>query len=79
MTKVNTTATLAAADWVGGSQTVSVTGMTATGVVFVSPDPSDQADYTSAGILCTAQAAGTLTFTCDTTPSNDIVVVVVMM
>lgn len=79
LTKVNTTVTLAAADWSANTQTVSVTGMTATGIVFVNPDPSDQADYTSAGILCTAQAAGTLTFTCDTTPSNDIDVVVVCL
>jgi hypothetical protein len=53
--------------------------MTATGVVLVSPDPTDQADYTSAGIICSAQAAGTLTFTCSTTPTNDIDVVVVML
>lgn len=76
---VNTIVTLAVADWSSNTQTVNVTGMTATGVVFVNPDPSDQADYTSAGILCTAQAAGTLTFTCDTVPSGDIDVVVVML
>lgn len=76
---VNTTITLASANWSSNSQTVNVTGMTATGVVFVSPDPSDQSDYTSAGITCTAQAAGTLTFSCDTTPTNDIDVIVVML
>ena len=79
LTKVNTTITLAAADWSSNSQTVSVTGMTATGVVMVSPDPADQADYTAAGIICSAQAAGILTFTCDSTPANDIDVVVVML
>ena len=79
LTKVNTTVTLAAANWSGNAQTVSVTGITATGVVFVNPDPTDHADYTSAGIICSAQAAGTLTFTCDTTPANDIDVVVVML
>lgn len=79
LTKVNTTITLAAADWSSNSQTVSVTGMTATGIVMVSPDPTDQADYTAAGIICSAQAAGTLTFTCDSTPANDIDVVVVML
>lgn len=79
LTKVNSTITLTAADWSSNTQTVNVTGMTATGVVFVSPDPTDQADYTSAGILCTAQAAGTLTFTCDTVPSGDIDVNVVML
>lgn len=79
LTKVNTTITLTAAGWSNGSQTVSVSGITSTGVVFVSPDPTDQADYTSAGILCTAQAAGSLEFTCTNTPTNDIDVVVVML
>lgn len=79
LTKVNSTVTLAAADWSSNTQTVNVTGMTATGVVMVSPDPTDQSAYTSAGILCTAQAAGTLTFTCDTVPSGDIDVNVVML
>ena len=79
LTKVNTTATLTSAGWSGGSQTVTVNGVTATGIVFVSPDPTDQAAYTSAGIICTAQAAGTLTFTCSTTPSADLSVNVVML
>ena len=79
LTKVNTTITLTSAGWSSNTQTVNVTGMTATGVVMVSPDPTDQSAYTSAGIICSAQAAGTLTFTCDSTPSNDIDVVVVMM
>ena len=77
--KVNTTVTLAAADWSSNTQTVSVTGMTPDGVVLVSPDPTDQSAYTSAGILCTMQGVGMLTFTCDTVPSADIVVTVVML
>jgi hypothetical protein len=79
LTKVNTTITLTAAGWSSNTQTVSVTGMTATGVVMVSPDPTDQSAYTSAGIICSAQAAGTLTFTCSTTPSADLSVNVVML
>ena len=79
LTKVNSTITLTAAGWSSNTQTVNVTGITATGVVMVSPDPTDQSAYTSAGILCTAQAAGTLTFTCDTVPSGDIDVNVVML
>jgi hypothetical protein len=79
LTKVNTTITLTAAGWSNGSQTVSVSGITSTGVVFVSPDPTDQADYVAAGILCTSQATDSLIFTCDTTPSSDIDVVVVQM
>lgn len=76
---VNTTVTLTTAGWSGGSQTVTVTGMTATGIALVSPDPTDQSAYTSAGIICTAQAANSLTFTCTSTPSADIDVNVVML
>ena len=79
LTKVNSTITLTAAGWSSNTQTVNVTGMTATGIVFPSPDPTDQSAYTSAGILCTAQAAGTLTFTCTSVPSADIDVNVVML
>ena len=79
LTKVNTTVTLASAGWSGGSQTVTVTGMTATGIALVSPDPTDQSAYTSAGIICTAQAANSLTFTATTTPSGDIDVNIVCL
>ena len=79
LTKVNTTVTLTSAGWSGGSQTVSVSGVTSTSVVFVAPDPSDTADYVSAGILCSAQGTNSLTFTATTTPSVDIDVVVVAM
>ena len=80
LTKVNTTITIAVADWNGGTTvTKTVSGITATGVVMVAPDPTDQADYTSAGIICTAQAADSLTFTATTTPSADIDVNVVML
>lgn len=80
ITKVNTTVTIAVADWGGGTTaTKTVSGITATGIVIVAPDPTDQADYTSAGIICTNQTTDSLTFTCTTTPSSDIVVNVVML
>lgn len=79
LTKVNTTITLTAAGWSSNTQTVTVTGMTATGVVMVSPDPTDQSAYTSAGIICTSQATNSLTFTATTTPTSDIVVNVVCL
>jgi len=69
LTKVNTTATLAVADWSSNTQTVTVSGVKADSVVFVSPAPASASDYASAGILCTSQSAGTLTFTATTTPS----------
>lgn len=80
VTKVNTTVTIAVADWDGGTTvTKTVAGITATGVVLVSPDPTDQSAYTTAGIICTTQATDSLTFTCSTTPASDIDVVVVML
>ena len=71
--------TLAVNDWSSNTQTVNVTGVTASNVVFVSPAPASASDYASAGIVCTAQGAGTLTFTCTTVPSNAITVNVVIL
>ena len=66
--------TLASADWSGSTQTVTVSEVSATSNVIVTPDPASMEDYVEAGIVCTAQDEGELTFTCDTVPSNDIVV-----
>jgi len=74
-----TTATLAVADWSSNIQTVNVTGVTSSNNVIVAAAPASQADYTAAGILCTAQGAGTLTFTCTTTPTSAITVNVLIL
>lgn len=80
MPLVNTaTGTLVAASWSSNSQTINVTGVTASNNVIVAPAPASQADYTSAGIICTAQGAGTLTFTCTSTPASDLTVNVLIM
>lgn len=75
--------TLAAADWSSNQQTgVSATGVTETNTVFVAPDPTDSEnyeDYTDAAIRCTGQGAGTLDFACDTEPTSDITVNVVIL
>lgn len=76
---VSATATLAVNDWSSNTQTINVTGVTASNNVIVAAAPASQADYTSAGILCTAQGAGTLTFTCTTTPSSAITVNVLII
>lgn len=73
------TATLAVADWSGNSQTVNVTGVTASNNVIVAPAPASQTDYTNAGVKCTAQGARTLTFTCDTTPTSALTVNVLII
>ena len=73
------TVTLTSAWWSSNSQTVSATGVTASNTVIVSPAPDDIADYADCGVYCSAQGSGTLTFGCDTAPSGDIVVNVLIM
>jgi hypothetical protein len=79
VTTPSTAPVLAVADWSSNTQTITVTGVTATNTVFVAPAPASAADYAAAGILCTAQGSGTLTFTCTTVPSNAITVNVVIL
>ena len=78
ISKPSTMPELTVAGWSNNTQTVTVTGVTATNTVFVSPAPSSAADYAAAGIVCTAQAADSLTFTCTTVPANAITVNVVI-
>lgn len=70
---------LTVAGWSNNTQTVSVTGVTASNIVIVSPAPASAADYAAAGIVCTAQGTDSLTFTCTTVPSNAITVNVIIM
>lgn len=64
--------TLTASGWSNNSQTISVSGMTATLDVVVSPAPDSYEDWGSAGVFCSAQGAGTLTFSCKETPSSSL-------
>ena len=66
------TVTIAVADWASGTTAVkNVTGVTATNIVICdSSDPDVQ---------CTAQGAGTLTFTATATPSAEVTVKVVIL
>ena len=66
------TLTLVVANWSSDAQTLTATGVTASSNVVISPAPASMDDYVSAGIKCTAQSANSLTFTCDTVPTNDI-------
>ena len=57
------TATLPTSGWSSDSITVNVTGVTASNNVIVAPAPASDSAYAAAGIVCSAQGAGTLTFT----------------
>lgn len=73
------TALLDEMGWSGNSQTVNVTGVTASNNVIVAAAPASQSDYSACGIICTAQGAGTLTFTCDSVPTTGITVNVLII
>ena len=73
-THSTTTCTLTSAWWSSKSQTVSVTGVTSSNTVIVSPAPADIADYADCGVYGYWQWSWTLTFNCDTVPSGDITV-----
>ena len=77
------TVTLAAASWdsTAKTQTVTVTGVSATETdQMITPVPAmvSQSAYYNAGILCTRQAANSLTFTCKTVPTANLTVYVVI-
>lgn len=73
------TVTLAVAGWSDKAQSATVTGLGASDTVVASPAPASWADYTSAGVRCTAQAAGSLTFTCNTVPTAALTVQVLIL
>lgn len=64
-----TRCTLTMAGWSNNSQTVNTTGVTASNTVIVAPAPECAADWAAAGVVCTTQGSGTLTFTCTTAPT----------
>ena len=66
--------TLAAIGWSSKSITVAATWVTASNTVIVSPAPANINDYASNSVYCSAQGSGTLTFSCNTEPTVDIVV-----
>ena len=65
------TVTLSANAWSGNSQTINVSNVTAGSLVTVAPVPTalNRTAYLEAGVYCSAQGAGTLTFVCEDVPS----------
>lgn len=64
--------TLATASWSDGTQTVNVEGVTATSSVIVQAAPESRSAWLDADVYCSAQGAGTLTFTCADAPEADL-------
>ena len=74
------TVTLATGSWTDNKQTVTVDGVTSKSVIFVAPTPAEfpYAEYTNCAVRCIAQGSSALTFQCETVPSIDIPVNVVV-
>lgn len=71
--------TLSASAWSSNTQTVTVSGVLADETKqLITPAPAlaSQAAYLAAGVLCTGQAADSLTFTCQTVPTGNLTVYV---
>lgn len=71
--------TLPAAGWQNNAQTAAVSGVTADSAVVVSPAPSSFEGYNEAECRATAQGAGTITFSCGSTPSGALTVNVMII
>lgn len=75
------TITLSSSSWSSNIQTVTVSGVSATETAqLITPTPAiaSQSAYYEAGIMCTGQAANSLTFTCQTVPTSNLTVYVVI-
>lgn len=75
------TVTLTAVGWTNNTQTVVVTGVLADEVAqIITPTPAlaSQTAYYEAGIKAIAQSENSLTFTCDTAPSGDLTVHIIL-
>lgn len=71
---VGVSVTLLASGWNANTktQTVNVSVVTATGNLIITAAPDSYMAYAEAGVRCTAQGAGTLTFACETVPTADV-------
>lgn len=73
--------TLTTSGWSSNTQTVTVPGVSASETAqLITPVPKNtaQSAYYEAGIMCTGQAKNSLTFTCQTVPTRNLIVYVVI-
>lgn len=73
--------TLTTSGWSSNTQTVTVPGVVASETAqLITPTPAiaSQSAYYEAGIMCTGQAANRLTFACQTIPTSNLTVYVVI-
>lgn len=76
---ISKTVSLPASGWTDNAQTVTVEGVTDENTILVGYNPESYEAYSDAGIRCTGQGNGTLTFVCESTPDVDVSVNVVIL
>ena len=76
-----TTATLPVSGWSSSnkSQTINVAVVTTTDDIVVTYAPSSHDAYVNAGIYCSAQGNGTLTFKCNKIPTSNVTVNIMLL
>lgn len=70
---------LSTSGWSSMAQTVAASNVTTNSTVVVTPAPDSHTAYGEAGVYCSAQANGTLTFTCTDTPKTNLTVNVLIL
>ena len=71
--------TLTSGGWSDDSYTATVSGVTSSNSVIVTPIPSDIEEYVAAGIICASQGTNSLTFSCVSAPEENIEVNVMIV
>ena len=73
------TVSLISAGWSSNQKTLSVPGVTESSIVIVTPAPASVSAWDAAGVYCSAQGNGTLTFTRATTQASALTVNIVIL
>lgn len=69
---LSSTVTIPSSGWSDNSQTVNVSGMTATLDIVIVPAPDSYENWGKFGVYCSAQGEGTLAFVCKNIPDTEL-------
>lgn len=76
---VSRSAILTVSGWSSNYQTVAVSGVTASSNIIVTAAPASYIAYAEAGVRCTGQGSGALSFACEETPTQNLTVNVLIL
>ncbi len=73
------TLTLPASGWAEGTQRAALAAVTAQSLLILAPAPESHLAYTAAGVYASAQEEGSLLFSCQQTPGEDLTAQVLLL